>query len=411
MTLFGIIWILLIFFCFLHKDIKYMLFLTIISMLIQCSNVFNFPNLRCGPQIITSFAFIIKSLLYKDIDKEVDNNNMGIPLLIIYIFINYLLINSNSGANILNLIQIAIYTITFIRIKIVYKFISDEFIDKCIKYITYIILFVGFFNIFINLLGLSKNNIIGILLFNDSKNPNIYYYMNSTRFYSTFMEPSYVAGLLCGLFLYYHIKCNELSSTSNILIEVLLGLAIILTKSSTAYGTFLIIMSTYYLKNIKKRSTWFYIFAGIIIFALIFTCTDILNQVIFKKSVSSSARVREIWNNQARNAFYIKPIFGNGYKTLRASSLYLNILGELGAVGLIIYFNIIRKFLFPILHNKDKKNNIIYNYLVLALIISQLIACPDLDLCSFWLVMYIYKMNSVHSLTNKYKMEEKYEKY
>lgn len=393
MTIFGILWIMLIFITFCMKDIKYILTLTLIGMLFQCSNVISInQGITCGAQLVTSFAFIIKSSIYKYNKKVNSGIDVGFVFICIYILINSLFINVASF-DFLNILQLVVYVFTFYRIKKVSYFISKNYLDKCIRIITYIVLGFGFLNIFINLFGVPKNNLLQLLFYNEKNNPNIYYFKNSTRFYSTFMEPSYVAGLLVGLFSYFYLKDKSELKKNDKLLVILLGIAILLTFSSTAYGTLAIVLIIIWLKNINKSKTWGWIFLSIIAFVVVFMFTDILDKVIFNKSSSSSGIVREILNNRAYSSFQSNPLFGNGYKSMRASSLAIDILGELGIVGLVIYLIPIINYIKYVFIKKNLKNYCA-NIFVLAIVISQFIACPDLDLCSFWLVMYIYALYS-----------------
>ena len=65
MTIFGIIWILIILYCFFQKDIKYMVFITLFSMVLQCANVFAFENFSVGPQVVTNLIFVIRYFIHK----------------------------------------------------------------------------------------------------------------------------------------------------------------------------------------------------------------------------------------------------------------------------------------------------------------------------------------------------------
>ena len=63
-TFFGVIWMILIF-LFFFLEIKYLFLLTLISMTLQCDVVFLINSeLGIGPAIITSVAFILKSIMY-----------------------------------------------------------------------------------------------------------------------------------------------------------------------------------------------------------------------------------------------------------------------------------------------------------------------------------------------------------
>ena len=67
MTIFGILWMLLIVIC-MFSSFENIAALTIISATIQCSNVLVLNGSGIGPQVITSIAFILTD----DDDQKID---------------------------------------------------------------------------------------------------------------------------------------------------------------------------------------------------------------------------------------------------------------------------------------------------------------------------------------------------
>lgn len=391
MTIFGIIWLLIILIAFCYKDMKPMIYVTVIGMIWQSTNMIDTEKISCGPQLITSIFFIIKSIMYMKISTKINLKNIlfsWFPLGT-YILITFFSNNENLVmSKVLNVLIIIIYMVTFHQLKKFSSSMDKNSFEKIIVNLTIILLLIGGIQILINIFHLPKDNIIKTLFFNDVSDGDTYYYLNSTRFYSTFMEPSYVAGIMVGLFMYFFIK--EDKKNSDFVLIFFTFIAILLTYSSTAYGALAIVLSLYFLKNITKKKTWIYIILAIIIIIMIALTTNILDKVIFQKGQTASARVRAQWNTRALKAFLNSPTFGNGYKSLRASSLFFSLLGELGIVGLVLYMlpilNISKRIYMANASIQLKSGA----YIVIAMSISQMIACPDLDLCSFWLSMYIY---------------------
>lgn len=399
-TFFGFIWIILCIYCFARKDIKYMLILTLFSMLFQCSNVLILGTLKCGPQLFTSFLFILKSYLYVDRQKiDVPKSNKTC-LTMYLIFLGYIIINSlfiNYGRDIfMSILSIFIYTICSLRI---YKFsyvINKEELTRIIFALTIFILVVGGIQLLINILNLPKMNLFQIIFFNESNSESILYFKPVTRFYSTFMESSYVAGLLVGL-LAYIVMNSDMKKIKNVLICGGLVLSILLTFSSTAYGVLFIMFILYYMKNYKYKKIHLIVIIAVIAAFILGTTTNVLNDVIFQKASSGSAKVREVWNNYAYSQYLLNPTFGNGYDYVRASSIIYDILAELGIIGLLIYITPVFLFVRNFLSKKSDITIASTSAIVLSVIVSQLIACPDYSLCSFWLALYIYCI----SLKNK----------
>lgn len=65
-TLFGILWLFLLLVLFLKRNDEYVLFITLIGMLLQSDDVFTLgPESGMGPQVITSIFFILYSYTIK----------------------------------------------------------------------------------------------------------------------------------------------------------------------------------------------------------------------------------------------------------------------------------------------------------------------------------------------------------
>ena len=411
MTVFGVIWLIIVAVCFCMKDIRYMIGVTLAGMLFQCNNVIELSNgISCGPQLITSFLFILRTMKYKKTNENKQKNEKYpyIIIFFIYIFLNlFIFYRGGFYRNIFKIIQLLIYVITFYRMKFVSICINEKILDKCIKIITYIIIGVGILQLCVAIFDLPRESIIKTLFYNDDSNiTNVYYYKTSVRFYSTFMEPSFVAGLLVGLFMYFFAKKKRTRGEMFLLASLLI--AILLTLSSTAYAVLLLVAMVYAMKNLKKKNTWTYILlGGMLILALALT-TDVLDKVIFEKSSTASARVRNMWNKRAYNQFLVHPVFGNGYESLRASSIIFDILGELGVIGLVLYAKFYWDLLKGFFFKKESSTFETVCYLILAIFLSQVIACPDLNLSSFWIAIYIFGLAT--NFKNKVIEGENYEK-
>lgn len=399
MTLFGWIWLLIIIYSFIQEDIKPMIFTTIFSMIFQCTNMIYIEGfLSCGPQIITSILFIVKSYLYKDPINcnQIDNNKVDKYKKFILIFGIYIILGAIINgltmnlSFLLNCSIIIIYQFAFYRMMKFSNLINDRDIENIVKYLTIIILFFGFFQMIVGYFDLPRNNLIGMLFYNDNMDTNIFYYKDSYRFYSLFMEPSYCAGLLSAILVYYLFKKEK--DKYDIIKIILVTLAIILSRSSTAYITFSIIVGIYILINIKKKSTWIMIIGIVIVGLYLLLFTDLINEVLINKLNSPSGRVRLSLDRYAFSQFIENPIFGIGYKQIRASSILIDLLCEFGIVGTILYSIPFSYIIYILIKQKnlyEKK----YNLMVSSMLISMLIACPDIDLCTFWLVMYIFALS------------------
>ena len=403
MTIFGIIWILIAIRLFFIKDIKPMILFTIIGMIMQCTNVIEFGKFACGPQLITSIIFIIKSIKYRVNDFKLNTFYKAYLIFLVYIVINMIVVNQNLNVNnFVSFMMIAIYFLAAIRMQVVCMTINKEIFKKIIDVLTIIILIFGLYQLIIMIFNLERNNIIGTLFYNDLSKKSViaYYTTEQVRFYSTFMEPSYLSGLLVGLF-YYYLNLDTKTKKDYILI-ILLFISIILTFSTTAYLLIACVFVLIFIRNIDRikkskllKNKKFYLMSipiTIIVLYLVLK-SNVLDEVIFNKMSTGSGVTRNNWNNYAIEQFKTSPIFGVGFNSLRASSIMCDVLAELGLLGIIIYIN---PFIYLAKNYFKSKNNNAYNALTVMIIImlgSQIIACPDLNLCSFWLVTYLYSLS------------------
>ncbi|MDC7236751.1 MAG: O-antigen ligase family protein [Sphaerochaetaceae bacterium] len=226
------------------------------------------------------------------------------------------------------------------------------------------------------------------LIYNDTINPNVIYNTKDVvQMYSTFMEPSYYGAFLVGLFYYY---LSEWNGNKNIIYLVLIFISIIFTKSTTAYLGLFITFIFFIFSNSQKKSLRI-ILPLIIFFSLFLSIfySKLLDQVIFNKFSSSSAKVRSNWNKSAFYAFKDNILFGTGFKNYRASSLLFSIIANLGLMGILMYLSLIYSIIKTKTKSVKKYNYVVKSKMMLfGVVISQFIACPDLDFCVFWFAMY-----------------------
>lgn len=387
MTLFGIAWFLYLLYCLSKKKMYYMFFALVLSMVLQCDNVFQIGSIGIGPQITTSIFFVMYYLVTNQFFFPIQRKNsltlVGLVLILIPIF------KSLDGQNFIRILMLLFYIICSMVVVGVAKYITyDELYDILYK-VVIIVLVIGFLQIPMTMGILPKIWIFKAFIYNDVSSAQFYVFnsINYIRFFSTFQEPSYCAPFLISMFFYF--LESGIKSKKNTRICIMLLLAIILTFSSTAYGCFAI-LTLFWLfwsdnKKLKKYAIPFLVF-GILFFVTV--GHSILDNVLINKMESGSGVTRSNWNNASLEAFHRSELFGTGYKTARASSLFYCLLGELGIFGLIGYL------LFNIgLIVKNRQRLIRQESLMLlAGIVSMMIACPDLDLCSYWLIVYIVKL-------------------
>lgn len=394
MTLFGIIWVLLLAYVFLKKDIKYILFLTLLSMVFQSTNVLDFHSFSVGPQVITNIVFIIKYILeYKTIKISCFSKIESYVLLLFVIVLLSVFFNNTFELAFFKVLQLLVYIISFICFYNIKNKIDTVFINKSIKYIALFVLIMGIIQIITTTGILPKSSLISILFYNDHGSSVYYWLPGYDRLCSLFMEASYCGCFLIGI-LFYFISIWK-KGEKHYFIILLTLLELLLTRSSTVYLSFGIcfILFLFISKNkeIKKILLPLCI-TGCLVMLIFFP--SVLDEVLFSKLQSGSANTRHYWNMNALEHFKNSIIIGTGYKSVRASSLFISLLAEIGVLGTLCYCSMN----FNICINLFKKNRNTDLYIsgicfaIFSIVCSQFIACPDLDFCVYWLFMFLFAL-------------------
>ncbi|MGL6199635.1 MAG: O-antigen ligase family protein [Lachnospiraceae bacterium] len=225
--------------------------------------------------------------------------------------------------------------------------------------------------------------VLNLIFYNDPSTDVVFHKYNYSRIMSTFMEPSYYAGFVVGAF-YYLLGFRE-NWKSNAWIMIILIIEVIMTKSSTAYGAFAIvgILFILYANNISVKCKIMGTALALVgILIIYFGFYNILDEVIFSKDLTGSYSTRENMNTEAIEAFRSSILYGVGYKNSRGSSIIYSLLGQLGIIGLTLYIIISLGMCLHLI----KLNGI--SFAILSAVVCQIIACPDLDLCTYWFWLY-----------------------
>lgn len=398
MTIFGIVWFVLIVYCLIKKDIKYISFLTIFSMVFQSTNVINFRGIGVGPQVITCSVFIVVNILKtkKLIIRKPTLLEITMYLLFAIVTISSLF-NNSFFDQLLRIAQLLIYIVTFYFMIGLHNVLDKKFIHNTIKIITIFLLLIGILQILITSNVIPRISLVSELFYNDHSISVYYWQNNYNRIFSTFMEPSYFACFLVGT-LFYFLSVYKDDKKEFVLILFII-IELLLTRSTTAYvatvicGILFVILSD----NIKIKRIIIPLAIILLLIMFIFF-KDMLNSVIFEKAESGSARVRNSWNMQSIKSFNESMLIGVGYKNSRGSSIILNILGELGIAGLLSYLIFNLQIFLPLFKNSiyKYKLNSAFRFSILAVFIAQAIACPDLDLCVYWLFVFLFGISSTY---------------
>lgn len=405
MTLFGLLWILLIVICMIKKNPGWMVAITIIASTLQCNNVMVLGTTGIGPQVITSIMMVIKAiLLNKQLKIKIYKNSKGVLLATILLFLVVLVASVCNGVisqNYLRVAQLFVFITCFFCMFGIGKYLDDKYIYKLIRRITIFLVIVGFIQIGITSGIFPRLGIIQTLLYNDTLSDVVYYTRNNyIRILSTYMEPSYYAGYAVGAF-YYFLSTKE-KRKENLWLLILLFIQIILSFSSTAYGAMCIMAVLFISSSYEKKIKFYILFGGLFVALIMFVFfNNILDAVIISKMQSGSGITREYWNIAALRNYYSSPIIGVGYKQSRASSIIYTLLSELGVVGLVSYvFLNIHLVYYALSKKAQKQNGMEFTSICLAIIgvvICQIIAVPDVDICTYWMWMNLFALCYTHT--------------
>lgn len=391
MTLFGIIWILLTIIAFYKSDVKYILTLTLFGMVFQSNNVVVLGGVTgIGPQFFSCGAFIIKSLTLKG--KRI-NNYFKIFFFVLFTFLIYITFNSafisKEGFNLIQVMMLWVYFITLYRLaKISYKIQYGQAVTIYRKLVVFVLI-IGFI-LMVQMIGLLPDVGITETLFYNDTIGDCYYQdpeMDHSRFTASFLEPSYCAAFLVGALYFFMIIERGNKQSLKLLIPIIT--AVLLTRSSTAFGALGIAGIIYiFSKGNKKILRSVLPISFVIIIVLFPLFSKLLDQVIFSKSETGSAMVRANYNLEAMSVFMNNRLFGQGYGTQRASSIIPTILAELGIVGFVLYSIMALTLLYMTIFKKGVPQHYYgSSFIVISAVISQMIACPDFSLCTYWLAL------------------------
>lgn len=410
MTVFGILWLCIVIWAFLKRNIKYMLTLVLLFMTFQCANVLDIAGIGIGPQILTSIAFVVKVLVAQKGIIRIGrkhriyiylSNAMATVALVSCIY------NDVLNEQILYVLQLFVYVTCFINIIICSGQVNSVTLYQILRKIIIFLLIMGIVQILTTMEILPLRSLLELLFYNDTSTPVYFHHSNYRRIMSTFMEPSYFAGLIVGAF--YYLLSISSRWRENYFIMAAIILELILTMSSTAYAAFVTVGLIFILSQNRVKLSWkitivVVAFVGFVVLYLGFY--NVLDAVIFSKSETGSYLTRTNMNNRAYQTYLESPLLGVGYRYVRGSSIIYSLLGQLGILGLVAYFMFNIAVFAPIALGRKRQfkiteTDIGIRYAVLSACVCQLISCPDLDLCTYWFWIYAMGISIKNSTISK----------
>lgn len=432
-TWFGFLWTFLLG-VFFFKNIKYTIALLLYSTIFQASAPFIVGTQSINPVLYTGVVLIIRYILTNRLNLKLSKSGRALIIFLlatIVISINAVInfqgiiiltevndlieVPFNGETGLYRFIILIVYVLDFLIIWTVSEKINVIFFKKVFEWIVITVLIVGFWQYLMLFNIIPESTIFDRFIYSDfgkEINWEPYRARSVIRLFSTFTESSYCGAFLSAAFWAYFSEPIQIRKNK---LLIFIGIELFLTFSTTAYLSFLIGGLIYLVleKNYNAIKRIIPIFAAVIMVVLIPPVWNIVNPVIFDKLSSNSGVTRSAWNKMALQNFFDTYGLGIGFRVIRASSMFYNILGQLGFGGLILFINFILKLSKPIIKNL---NTIEYGkfciLFLFTVIVAQLIACPDLDNNTLWLSFFICAIiqnnpNFVRINSSKREMEER----
>jgi hypothetical protein len=230
------------------------------------------------------------------------------------------------------------------------------------------------------------------------------------RVQATYQEPSMLAPFIVGVYSYYLYNTFKYENLLHLTLTIVALILILLSASTTAYITTIILTLLVLYFNLPLRIENYIvyinpsriiiiiiiiiavllIFMGVIFFAIGFdSFVFLIDEFLLNKSDTGSYKNRTIADLHALKLFVDTYGFGVGLGSNRPSSLLPFLLSQLGFVGTWLFFVFIYKIMYFTYKSLKNTEYFQYFFLIPAVLVSQLIAYPDITNPTLWQFIYI----------------------
>ena len=429
-TTFGVIWITLNIIA-IFNEYKYILTIMLLSCVFHASAVMLVGDMAISPWVFTSIFFIAKCVIIGSdkMERSVCIQYM-IEFLVAYILITIIALiafkdvpipveyKKNIGwtavtpiygglvlttKHVTDFIIYLLFVLDFICMARVKANVDIEYLKKIISCIMYFVLIVAAVQYIVLNLDLSTDLLERVIYSDISKQLAIRSEGYKNRIFSTFSEPSY-CGLFFSAMFWFVLMMNNGRPK---LVSVLLLAAVVLSLSSTAYGTFCVGGLIYLILIKDYRKVLLLIVLGIIAYIILnkLGYIEIIYNYILNKGESISGIERSAWNSTALDIFKRTHFWGIGMSSIRASSLALGLLAQVGIIGTLLFANGMYSIIKGGLSRKVAIEQRAASLLLMVVLAGQVIACPDLTFTVHWYAIFVV------CLFTRYKYELKTKEY
>lgn len=246
--------------------------------------------------------------------------------------------------------------------------------------------------------------------------------VNIPRLQGTYQEPSMFSPFIVGIYSYYLSKSIVESKLRNLLLTFLSLLLVFLSASTTAFLSLVVVtvfIIVYHIVYGSRRlfygvflflSLLFFVSFVLIILSkqhyvtnLIYHITDF---VLLSKNETSSFQNRLASDIHSIKILLETDFLGVGVGSHRSSSLLPHMLAQIGVLGVFLFI----LFSYHIFKNSLVLKNTKFQHLIFfypTVLISQLIAYPDITNPTLWQAIYITVIASSHVSKSKSVIELK----
>jgi hypothetical protein len=230
------------------------------------------------------------------------------------------------------------------------------------------------------------------------------------RVQATYQEPSMLAPFIVGVYSYYLYSTFKYKNVLHLTMTIVTLILILLSTSTTAYiSTMILTLLVLYFNlplRIKNYTVYInpsriiinviiitaalLIFMGVIFFTAGFdSFIFLINEVLINKLDTASYKNRTIADLHALKLFVDTYGLGVGLGSNRPSSLLPFLLSQLGFVGTWLFLVFIYKIMYFTCKSLKNTEYFQYFFLLPAVLVSQLIAYPDITNPTLWQFIYI----------------------
>lgn len=435
-SVFGAIWLICLLFSL--NDKYKMLFMLLLSTVIQSSYIFLIGKTDVSCQIVTCLVFIIRYLPHGEtklkISKKFRSGIIWSVYLLIISIVAPIIFNGRqvkgitnnefdfntfhvvtihpSISNVFECITILLYVCVAIILYNRRSKYEVEKVDSIITNVFYFVIIVGTIHVILMALHL-PTNIYQLLIHNEAD------YLGSTfvtryqpgignlvKFFSTFYEASYCGSYLAVMLAYFTMKEGQKHRSINIVLCIIF---LILNLTSTGLATaiiFFAILLVYRSRQgrISKKvmiATFVEIIFGVAILVSIPSLREkIFSYTVGKKETGSFA-LRTMVDAIALEQYKLTYGVGLGVNSIECYSLIPALLAQTGTIGFLLFFWWNNSVLKVPRHGNSSVSSTPHCFMLMVSLISQILAVQALNYCVYWMCIWILMITSFKFYNNQ----------